>query len=325
MVTEQDMNDYGFKCRGEITINDDNKAIGVNDLDDIIGPCVYAWLTVVNGSDNGYNTRYVGKAGYGLRHRMNQHFRGLAKSLEKNVKRALEIEKLLRDDGPIYVFARESITIKTLGDDLLLCGKFDGNVSLYDAEEAAAHQVLQSNRMINKQGFPRVPAGDTPSDESETTIQILNARLAGLSNYDIYLKFIGKFDSDNNLKETFINLVRKIQNTDIWRMDIKISRGYSPLPYNSNKPHLVFCKVNNGRSVQNTKLALISLTDVIKITFIEPIGNNNTYSMVKFDQENCIYKNTGDNFSPKNTEDFIGNYGNYVCDNKIKEFVDRLF
>ena len=142
-----------------------------------------------------------------------------------------------------------------------------------------------------------------------------------MSIFREHLSFLQKPEANN----IFLDLIEVIiDQTCIWKMDVKVVGGYSGIPVKKGIPQLVFCSLNpNGRVESGSRLGMISLMKDTRIT----LNNEVVGPGVKIvnesgtDESNC--KGNDDYFSPTITKDFIERPGEFVNIDAVENFVGR--
>lgn len=193
---------------------------------------VYIWVSPTEVLDE-FEVLYVGKAGFGAKRRLRQHYGGFVNSGTGRKNRVL-ITDWIASGRSIMVFARVSATHQIFGID----------VSLYSTEEHALCDWLLPR--WNRASFPRAraepllqPAQIEPIeiDFQPADIGVINGTMDG----DEITAFFGSISAVK--QGQFAQLVSLIEQRDP-EASQKVVGGYSGMPggYNA-KPMLVFGKI----------------------------------------------------------------------------------
>lgn len=224
---------------------------------------IYMWLSPIPGDSEQFDVMYIGKAGFGVDRRLQQHRGGFLNSGTGRANRVL-IEQWISGGRELQVHSRESAPLDIFGVD----------VSLYSAEEDAACRLFEPR--WNRAAFPRLaPTGTVVMATKKHTSGL--AALAGAVDTDLsfenpppmneftaasalafrdipYGEEIANFLSSIPPKEQakFVHAIELIQQLHPDSVH-KIVQGFAGQPPGYNgKPMLVICDVRsaNGRAVK---------------------------------------------------------------------------
>lgn len=211
---------------------------------------VYMWASPTANPDE-FEPLYVGKAGYGVARRLQQHRGGFVHSGTGRSNRGL-ITDWLRGGRSIAVFTRIASTSEVFGV----------RVSLYSSEEEALCEAFEPR--WNRASFPGAKTADVEPQVIEAAgqdmPQAVAADLMQLAHGDEIAAFLDSLPHGTRaLFQQLIGLV------DMRFPDKaqKIVTGYNNQPTGYNKtPMLVFADIGpSGRAVGNGWVARIPLTD----------------------------------------------------------------
>ena len=211
---------------------------------------VYIWVSPT-ANPHEFEPLYVGKAGYGVDRRLQQHRGGFVHSGTGRRNCALIID-WLRSGRSIAVFTRIAATTEMFGV----------HVSLYSSEEEALCEVFEPP--WNRASFPgsKKDKAVTQVDQAipENLPQATETDLMQLAHGDEIATFLDSLSEDN--RTLFQHLTGLVEQRFPGQAQ-KIIKGYTNQPpgYN-NKPMLLFSNVGPaGRALPKRWVARIPLLD----------------------------------------------------------------
>jgi hypothetical protein len=212
--------------------------------------CVYMWASPTTTTDE-FDPLYVGKAGYGVARRLQQHRSGFVHSGSGRSNCAL-IADWLRGGRSIAVFTRIASTSEMFGV----------RVSLYSSEEEALCDAFAPR--WNRASFPGAKTTKVEPQAIQTVPQAMPQFVAAdvthLAHGDEIAAFL---DSLSDEKRSLFQQLAGLVEQRFPDKAQKLVRGYSnqPTGYN-NTPMLVFADIgSSGRAVGNGWVARIPLVD----------------------------------------------------------------
>ena len=298
-------------------------------------PTIYAWVSPIDEST--FDLLYVGKAGYGVQRRMDQHMGGFVNSTTGRKNREL-INGLLAQNRAVQVFARESEKRAVLGVE----------VSLYSAEEEAMCQVFSP--LWNRAGFPdqrNAPVARLRKRSSESSSIVLQAPIKSIEDSTRNAgKIVGTglppptmdfshmncgddaaafFDSLlDGKKKQFVDIFNTLEQLGILQIfNEKIVDGYTRQPSGYNgTPMIVFCRLKGKFNASpHSWMFRIPLVDskASPLTVILPdrIGAPKL-------PESKIVRGAAANFKPVDLQHFLNHPELYISLEKLQEQIRKL-
>lgn len=305
-MNKTSLNALDFKHSHDIVLNVEGSPVFkvINNLTNVAS--VYMWVTPLD--DESYTVLYIGKAGYGVRRRMEQHAGGFRNSSTGRTNCAL-LTELLRSGRQVHVFGRVAKIQSVMGVE----------VSLYSVEEEALCDLYSP--LWNRARFPsnNLMIEDQPLANKQRAShdhgivarqRLLNSSIELINEIDIHLLPRGEELQDHiatleaNRKTDFVNIIKTLTCFFISDgIEQKIVRGYSNQPsgYN-NKPMMVFCRRTSiGRAVNNGWYARVPLTDSPTAPMTVFLNRQSLLDNISYD----LFNIEGDYFIPKNLKDFL--------------------
>lgn len=211
---------------------------------------VYMWASSTDNSDE-FEPLYVGKAGYGVDRRLQQHRGGFLHSSTGRSNCRL-LADWFRSGRSIVVFTRTASTQEMFGV----------RISLYSSEEEALCEALEPR--WNRANFPsartaKVEPQVTNADPQETH-PVIAVDVTHLMRGDEIIAFLDALSDD---KRALFHQLAQLVEQRFPNNGQKIVKRYTDQPkgYN-NTPMLVFANIGpSGRAADNKWVARIPLMD----------------------------------------------------------------
>jgi hypothetical protein len=173
--------------------------------------CVYMWLTPQPDTDD-FIVNYVGKAGFGVHRRMNQHLGGFTHSATGRENRRVIVERL-NAGQLVQVYGRASETLEMFGQ----------TVSMYSTEEAALAERYRP--LWNRARFAGVAGVGVPAIEVE--VPAVQVDVVDFVHGDDLAQFVDTLTPGQGAVFNSINLFAQDRFPN-WQQ--KIARGHSEQP-----------------------------------------------------------------------------------------------
>jgi hypothetical protein len=302
-ISRSKLSEYQFTHTHDLVLNDDSAKFVSKTTEFNQSSSIYLWLSPCSETQDDFLVLYVGKAGYGINRRFNQHTGGFRNSSTGKSNLKLIVEHILAGNQ-IQVYAKNASTISLFGS----------KTSLYSTEEEAMCKAYEP--LWNRANFPSI---SIKNKTVESTIEQSESKPApsdieiDFSQYavadDIHAFYLSLCQE---AKTNFIQLLSLISNIPTFAaMPQKIVGGYSDQPSGYNGvPMLVFSPLGVvGRAVADAWGVRIPLIDEknkpLTVIFHDKYINPNL-------DENLISKGKAHNFRPKDLEDFMGDLNKYL-------------
>ena len=302
-----DLNEFGFIHSHNIKLNINGfpEFITLHETKDCAS--IYLWLSPLDEST--FEVLYIGKAGYGLKRRFQQHAGGFSNSPTGNKNRELITSKI-QSGREIHVYSRESAEANMFGVD----------ISLYSTEEEAMCKAFSP--LWNRASFPKTKNKETSpiplvekqaddaslSNEHSVPLNTIDfSQLNDSSEANAYFENLTP-----EAKSKFTQLFNYVQSVgEFSQLPQKIVHGYEnqpTQPQNYNKvPMLLFARIGRkGTALPNQWAVRIPLCDN-NLTLIFP-----DRFLVNDIDEALIYRGKGNNFCPVNIDDFLAHPERYI-------------